>query len=275
MILNSRNGPLYFEVTGDGPAIVFVSGWAMSCECWRPVVRLLKRGFRCVIYDQRGIGRSQPVSPGARFTVEDHADDLHAILQATATFDAAFVAHEQGSLIATRCADRHPQDLNSLVIVSPRTGMQEDEIKRLAVYTPATLALRELAAFPLLRNVVAWRFRRAPQPYRDILFNDFADLNPRAGYETAISMADPVSVTEIERFLKQTGLPLLFASGEKDKKSEAEARRLFAFVERGKLALVKGTGFLPMLEYPVQFARLLYSFISSSTGAGRKRLLTR
>src|SRR5215471_8967091 len=155
MIVSTDNGPLYFEIDGEGPPLVFVSGWAMSCECWRPAVSLLKRTHRCLIYDLRGVARSQPVSLKATFTIEDHADDLHTLLDEVQIFDATIVGHEMGSLIAAVDAIRHPQDLSSLVVVSPREGLSADAVRNLAVFTPASLALRELAGYPFLRHLVA------------------------------------------------------------------------------------------------------------------------
>ena len=187
MILRTPGGPLYFEVIGQGPPLVFLSGWAMSSECWRPVVAILKRRYRCLIYDARGMGRSQPFSNIARFEIEDHAEDLNSLLEAADMFDATLIGHELGSLIAATLADRRPQDARALALVSPRAAVTEKDIKRLAVFTPATIALRDLAAFPLIRNLVAYRFRRAPAPLRETLYDDFANISPRAAYETAVS----------------------------------------------------------------------------------------
>src|SRR5436853_5364398 len=81
MMLKTRNGPLYFEIVGSGPPLVFLSGWAMSSECWRPVVTLLAKKYRCLLYDARGVGRSQPAALDAQLNIEDHADDLHRVLE--------------------------------------------------------------------------------------------------------------------------------------------------------------------------------------------------
>jgi proline iminopeptidase len=262
MLIKTQSGPLYYEVAGDGPPIVFVSGWAMSCECWRPVVAMLKRSHRCLIYDSRGVGRSQPASSIANFTIEDHAEDLHEILDAAGIFDATIVGHEIGSRVAAANADRHPQDVSSLIVVSPRAGMSQDDVKNLAVFTPASLALRELAAYPLIRNLVARRFRRAPQPYRDRLFADFAELSPRAAYETAMSASTGEAAAVLDEMISGTSSPVLFVCGAKDKKGAAEARRLFALARAGKLATMQDCGFMPMLEYPRQFVKLVRDFIA-------------
>ena len=262
MVIRDKSGQLYYEVVGDGPPLVFVSGWAMSCECWRPAVANLKRKYRCLIYDNRGVGRSQPATHDASFAIEDHAEDLHALIDATGVFDATIVGHELGSLIAAANAERHPQDVSSLIVVSPRRGFSEDDVRSLAVFTPASLALRELAGYPLLRNLVARRFRRAPQPHRDKLFSDFADLSPRAAYETALSASNDETAKAIDHQVRSSGSPVLFICGEKDKKGAAEARRLFALAKAGKLATLRDCGFLPMLEYPRQFAKLIENFVS-------------
>jgi 3-oxoadipate enol-lactonase len=269
MLLNTRNGPLYYEVDGAGPPLVLVSGWAMSCECWRPAVTMLKRKYRCLIYDARGVARSQPSSVDASFTIEDHAEDLHAVIEATGVSDATIVGHELGSLIAAAGAARHPQDIRSLIVVSPRRGFSEDDVKSLAVLTPASLALRELAAYPLLRNLVARRFRRAPQPYRDKLFNDFADLSPRAAYETAISASSDDAVELLNDAVRHSACPVLIVCGEKDKKGSAEARRLFSLARAGKLATLRDCGFLPMLEYRRQFVKLIEDYVSTQQNTNR------
>jgi 3-oxoadipate enol-lactonase len=273
MLLNTRNGPLYYEVDGDGPPLVFISGWAMSCECWRPAVATLKRKYRCLIYDSRGVARSQPSSVDATFTIEDHAEDLHAVMEAAEVFDATIVGHELGSLIAVAGAARHPQDVESLIVVSPRRGFSEDDVKSLSVFTPASLALRELAAYPLLRNLVARRFRRAPQPYRDKLFNDFADLSPRAAYETAISASSDDAVYLFIETIRRSASPVLIICGEKDKKGAAEARRLFSLAKAAKLATLRDCGFLPMLEYRRQFAKLIEDYVSTRQTTNRRAIV--
>ncbi|MEW6127434.1 MAG: alpha/beta hydrolase [Acidobacteriota bacterium] len=272
MILNSATGNLYYEVTGNGAPLVFISGWAMSADVWRPAVASLAANHRCLIYDLRGMARSQPASIEARFNIEDHVDDLHAILQAENIFDAIFVAHEMGALIAEACATKHPQDVAAMVFVSPRASFSKDTIKSLAVFTPASLMLRDIASFPVVRNFVAFRFRQAPPQYRDQLFNDFAELSPRAAYETALSASEGYETSPLEKFVKGNQLPILLVCGDEDKKALAHARTLFDLADDAKLATLRDCGFLPMLEYPQQFARLIESFAESAVAASVKMI---
>ncbi|HJQ24092.1 MAG TPA: alpha/beta hydrolase [Blastocatellia bacterium] len=274
MLLTTENGPLYFESHGSGPPLVFLSGWAMTAECWRPMVRLLGGRYRCLLYDARGVGRSQPAALDTRFEIEDHADDLHRILEAAQVFDAVLIGHDVGALIAARLLAMHPQDGRALVVVSPRPGLPDDDVKNLGLFTPAQLALRELAAFPLIRHIVTRRFHSAPQPWRDRLSNDFAELSPRAAYETALAASSFDAIAQLERAVSQAA-PALFICGDKDKKGTAEARRLFALAKAGRLATLRGCGFLPMLEYPKQFAKLLDDFAAVAAVAPPRALSSR
>src|SRR5207237_1944910 len=177
-----------------------------------------------------------------------------------------------GAIVAVENALMHPQDVCAQVIVSPRPGLPEDDVKNLGVYTPAQLVLRELAAFPLIRNIVTRRFRRAPRPWRDCLFNDFAELSPRAAYETALAASSPEASARLERSVAESPLPFLFVCGEKDKKGTAEARRLFALSKSGRLGTLRGCGFLPMLEFPKQFAKLIDDFAAGAASQSSRAL---
>jgi pimeloyl-ACP methyl ester carboxylesterase len=230
-------------------------------------VKILSKKRHCLIYDTRGVARSQPVAVNAGFTVEDHAEDLHRIIDAVGIFDAVLIAHDLGTMIAAALARAHPQDVNSLVIVSPRPGLASDDVKSLAVFTPASLALRELAEYPLIRSLVQRRFRRAPKPYRDRMYTDFAQLSPRGAYETALSASNPESLGQLERLLEKGLLRSLLVCGDKDKRATAEARRLFKRSQRAQLATLRDCGFLPMLEYPSQFAKLIERFVQQDREA--------
>ena len=97
---------LHHQDMGDGPAIVFVSGWALSSQMWNyqtPV--LLQQGFRCVTYDRRGHGRSD--DPGRGYDFDTLADDLAAVLEALDLQDVTLVGHSMAAGEMTRYMSRH------------------------------------------------------------------------------------------------------------------------------------------------------------------------
>ncbi len=105
------------------PLVLLLHGFAESMHCWRAqVAALAAAGHRAVAPSQRGY------SPGARPDTGDTAnyhidrliDDAMAIVAASGDSDRRFhlVGHDWGGSIAWALADRFPERLASLTILS-------------------------------------------------------------------------------------------------------------------------------------------------------------
>src|SRR5262245_8146782 len=80
--VETRDGTqLFYRDWGSGAPLVFLSGWALTSECWAyQMAPLSDSGLRCIAYDRRGHGRSS--DPGRGFDYDTLADDLAAVLDA-------------------------------------------------------------------------------------------------------------------------------------------------------------------------------------------------
>jgi len=266
---------LYYRLIGAGPPVVFVSGWTMSSEYWHPIVEILSSSYRCLIYDGRGFGRSQiSDSDTVGFDLDSYVEDLHALINSTGSFDAHLVGHAIGAQIAALCARRHPQDARSLTLVNASMRLyNEDELSSLIKKTQASVVLREVAHLPFLRNLVAWRYREAPEPFRTRLFTDFVEANPQAAYNLAVSACEPDRRKAFIEALGSINLPVLLVRGEKEKLAgEEETRQMMNQTKQGQAATIRGAGHLPMLKFPEQFARLLVQFFSERLLEGKRSL---
>lgn len=97
--LNRSGVKLEYEVTGAGPAIVFLHGWASSRMCWHSVVDLLKKDFCCITLDLRGHGNSRLTGNG-HADVMSMADDVAALLKKLEADPVLLVAHSMGGMVA-------------------------------------------------------------------------------------------------------------------------------------------------------------------------------
>ena len=57
-IAHVNNCDFYYEVTGNGPDVVFIHGEDHGIEMFEPQVAQLSPHYRCVTYYRRGHGRS-------------------------------------------------------------------------------------------------------------------------------------------------------------------------------------------------------------------------
>jgi pimeloyl-ACP methyl ester carboxylesterase len=54
---------LYYELHGEGPPVVFIHGASGTHLSWWQQIAELRHHFSCLIYDQRGYGKSRPTGP--------------------------------------------------------------------------------------------------------------------------------------------------------------------------------------------------------------------
>jgi alpha-beta hydrolase superfamily lysophospholipase len=53
-----ENGKLYYEIAGDGPAVVLIHGGQLDCRMWDEQFALLAPHYRMIRFDVRGFGKS-------------------------------------------------------------------------------------------------------------------------------------------------------------------------------------------------------------------------
>src|SRR5262249_15194720 len=110
-----RGCRLTYYVRGEGPPVLFIQGVGVHGDGWRPQVDALASRFRCLSFDNRGMGRSQP--DGGFISVEQMADDALTILDAESVEPAHVVGHSLGGLIALHLALEARSRVRSLALL--------------------------------------------------------------------------------------------------------------------------------------------------------------
>lgn len=106
---------LYYTIRGAGPAVLFVQGVGVHGDGWLPQVEALSARYRCVTFDNRGMGKSQPlVGP---LTVARMADDAAAVLDAAGAGAAHVVGHSLGGCVAMELALARRDRVRSLALL--------------------------------------------------------------------------------------------------------------------------------------------------------------
>jgi pimeloyl-ACP methyl ester carboxylesterase len=84
---------LYYEVSGSGPALLFLHGFTLDRRMWRPQVEDLSSRFRVIAYDARGFGRSAlPTTEAYR-----HCDDAAALCEHLQIGRVVAIGHSIGA----------------------------------------------------------------------------------------------------------------------------------------------------------------------------------
>lgn len=103
---------------GRGRAVLLIHGWPLSAQAWAPQVAVLRNaGYRVVIYDRRGFGRSD--KPESGYTYDALADDLQRVLDQCALQDVTLVGFSMGGGEVARFIARYGESrLHSVVFAA-------------------------------------------------------------------------------------------------------------------------------------------------------------
>lgn len=107
---------IYYEDRGSGPVVVFVSGYMGITDIWQHQIDALSDQYRTIALDNRGYGRSaKPESPDA-YSIEQHAADLRAVLDAAGVdTPAVLIAHSMGGFTASAFTLANPERVAGIV----------------------------------------------------------------------------------------------------------------------------------------------------------------
>lgn len=168
MLTTQNDGiELAYQVTGEGPAVLVISGLSAERSFWA-LSRPLLKGFTLVEFDNRDIGKSQRAT--APYAVADMARDALAVLDAAGIAKAHVIGHSLGGMIAQELALLAPQRVDRMVLSNTiaRSDLYTTETMRLlkelrlqidneltfgAALTTFVLGMRTLKTIPLFAAV--------------------------------------------------------------------------------------------------------------------------
>jgi len=115
----AEGAEIHYETTGEGPPLLLVTGLGAGPAARAAFVAALARAHTVLTYDQRGTGRSKGGPAG--LSIEGHADDIVAVLDAAGLATAHVFGHSTGTGAATVLTAAHPERVTSLVLAAPWT----------------------------------------------------------------------------------------------------------------------------------------------------------
>lgn len=105
--------------TPGDPVVVLAHGFPESSHSWRHQIEpLVGAGYRVLVPDQRGYGRSSRPDAVDAYGTDQLGDDLLALLDDVGADDAVFVGHDWGALLVWDLARMRPDRVRGVVNVS-------------------------------------------------------------------------------------------------------------------------------------------------------------
>jgi 3-oxoadipate enol-lactonase len=241
-VVDADGHPLYYEATGDGPALVLCHGAGGNHSIWFRQVAAFSEDYRVITWDQRGFGRSRG-APGAG-DPKVAVRDLAALFDALELERAHVVAQSMGGWAGLGYTLEHEGRVATLTLTDTVGGITSPVIEQNWRETPARLQAR---AGPGDHSALGRRFVR-DDPAGTALYLAIGSVNDRLGPETLRGL---LGLTWPSGALAALTVPTTFVVGEDDEIfPPAVIRDAAAAIPGATVEVIPGAGHSPYFEDP-------------------------
>ncbi|MBB3020038.1 3-oxoadipate enol-lactonase [Microvirga lupini] len=244
---------LHYQVFGPshGPALAFINSLGSDLRIWQEVVPAFTDRFRVVLYDKRGHGLSD--APPAPYTIDDHTNDLLALLDHLQIAKASLVGLSVGGMIAQRMAVRVPDRVQSIALccTAAKIGTAELWADRIGAVEAGGI---EPIAHAVLQRWFTPLFHETRAD--DIAgWHNMLVRTPAHGYAgTCAAIRD----ADLRSDAGRIAVPTLCVAGDQDGSTPADVVKGTAdLISDARFALIKGAGHIPCVEKPAELSRLI------------------
>lgn len=251
---------IFHEVLGTGEPVVLLNGIMMTTGSWALQTRRLAERYRCVLHDFRGQLRSG--KPAGPYRLEEHVDDLAALMDELGIGRAHLVGTSYGGEVGLLFSLAHPERVQSLAVASSVSHVE-----------------------PLLRQQVrVWAdtARHAPERLYDVTApHNFSNrfLSTRADaleqgrarlaaypaefFPAFAELVDAFAALDVTGRLPEITAPTLVLCGEEDAlKPPAYSRIIAERIAGAEILLVPGAGHAVVIEEAETVNTALLGFLA-------------
>lgn len=247
--------------TETAPPVLLIHGSGATGSTWQPMVAALADRFQVLRVDLPGCGRS---SAAATYAVPDQAERVAAVLDELGLEDVAVVGHSSGGYVATALAERRPELVGSLALISTGPSMAA-LLPEPALVKLLTGAVLGALVWPLRTNALLRKGIAATAARPVTISDEVVDDLRRTSFKTfrAIMRAnrDYIDELSIPQRLARLGRKPLVVFGDADPRWDPASAHDYDIVPGSRVAYLAGVGHLAMLEAPEETARLLLDFL--------------
>lgn len=252
----------------NGQTVVLLHGYNFSGESWRGTIDVLAReGFRVIIPDQIGFGRSsKPMIP---YTFNDMAINTRRLLQSLGVERAAIVGHSMGGMLASRFAMAYPGVTTHVAMVN-QIGLTDARPGRGPRYLDDAYRTDTVRPTPnydaVRRNITRYFVTWKPNYEKYVRIHWGWTQSPDWARFSQIraALAQMLSAETVVYDWQHIKSKALVIGGDKDTPAyPAQARAVAASIPGAQLELIENIGHCPQLEAPDVFHEKLIRFLKS------------
>ena len=258
-LINVNDVNLYYELHGPEHAdvIVLSNGIFMSTASWGYQVAALKQHFRVLVYDCRGMWKSD--HPAGPYSMEQHADDLAALLHALDITVAHIAGISYGGEISMTFALKYPEMVRSLIVSS---SVSQIDPLLMAIGQSWAVAMQTKDAKTLFSVTLPYNFSENYIQANQELLAATGKKYEQMDFESVSELMAAFIKLELTGELKKIVAPTLVVVGEEDllkprKYSEIITRE----IPNSELLIIPHAAHAVCIEKPGEFNTAVLGFL--------------
>ncbi|MBE9060056.1 alpha/beta fold hydrolase [cf. Phormidesmis sp. LEGE 11477] len=269
----------------EKPVMVFLHGWAGSARYWRSTAAAIKDKYDCLLYDQRGFGRSaagsatptpattsEPLATDPALNMlESFAEDLNVLLDELNLTQPIYMnAHSMGGSIGLYFLDRYPKRVKKAILTCNGSfPYQKWAFEAFYLFGGYVVAFRPkwLGKVPFAPQMFMQRFLKGSIPLEEkkAFLEDFIMANGETSLGTLKAAVSKHATEAMPAAFAALKVPTLMISGEYDKITPAklgkEAAEMSDLIE---YVMMPNTAHFPMMEDAEQYLVITNRFLEKA-----------
>ena len=258
----SNKSKLYYRTIGSGPPVVLISGLAANHRSWGLQFLDLKKWFKLIAIDNRGIGKSGGGT--VELSIEDMASDIDALLTMVGIEKVHLMGSSMGAMIALEYASINPERVQSLILSSLPIQKPSGTFETFVSYLTSTLqnGSRETFLQTLASYLFSSNFLRDEQfeIIADFLAKSPIDHRPETIFCQLLAIRKWLGSRKWEQGCK---CPCLIVSGSEDKLVPPETiiEAAFKIFPHAIRKIIQGAGHAVHIEKSKEFNKIVCDFL--------------
>ena len=259
--IGTQEQSIYYEVAGEGPAIVFLHGTTGdSSTYWAKQVPFFSQEFKVITVDLCGHGESKLVMMMEGY-FEDCANDVRRILDELNIAKTHIVGLSKGGLVAQHFALKYPQRVRRLVLADTSSGIKTEKLRRFLEDVLFKTAERSGMEHVFDLNLLWAHSERYLEENKDKIASEREHF-AKTPVEEYIAVLRATRAADITDQLHKISAPTLVIWGSED----IEIPRLHSDILVKKipnaiLVIIEGAGHKSCVDRPEEFNKVINTFL--------------
>jgi len=259
--IKANNIELYYELHGpeNAPVLVLNNGIIMNAATsWAFQTQVLAKHYRLLQYDCRGQGQSD--HPEAPYSMEEHADDLAALLDALGIEQAHIAGISYGGEVAQVFALNYPAKTLSLILADTVSEVGPE----LRIVIESWLDQARAANAESFFNVtVPWNFSARFISANPTLLEDAKKRYGLLDFPAVVRLCECFLQVNFTNRLNEIKVPTCIIVGESDLiKGPAYAEILRRNIPQAEMHILPGAGHATCWERAAEFNTIVLGFLA-------------